>query len=864
MTLRKLLTRGSLLIALLVVLASSVFAQGGAARVRFIHVVPGAAALDVYINGALALKALDYAAQTTYLTVPTGTHTVSITPSGLKTVLAEQPLTLSADSITTFVASDPATLEFVPFLEKLGDPSLGKGRLKVIHASASLPAFDLQAAEDIDVGGAVTTAGTTIVPGLTYNNSTEFDLGAQFYPFQLAANGTVILSNVNVPLTSGTSHLLIVYGSADAAQTLLINTPTSVPSDTGFVRFVHGIVGAPAVDVLINDTLIAPALSTDHPSEHIGLPGGEHTIVLRAAGSEDVLFEGQIAVTSGAAQTIVILQGDTEIELQPLDDAIGSVTAGSAAVTVINTIPGTDEIGVMIGDTPVGENVPFGQGSTATSLSPINAPIKLDITRGDMIGRIDLPAHTFYGGVYYTLIALDGGSFSGPRLLVVPTALSQGLASAPGAGTETIAVNAAPTTDAATPAEVVDAAATLAPVSTAAPVGTQDPTITGRVILDPGANLQLREYPSPEARSLGLAPSGTEFVVLGRAGAPVALTADGGTPTPMPEATDFVDPVTLLDPADPKADLLGSETWINVSYSTPDGGTIIAWVNAQFVDVRNSRDEKVRLADLPVVGMNLPGEARSTSITPPPMPEDRKTTIVQGLDASTNLNIRRTPETTGEVLGRVGNGTVLDLVGLNEADEWAFVIYRPDSGGTVSGWVSVEYLKYQLNSKDIDLEDLKTYVSTFTDLPVYEVVEDERRGSIGSGVETITLPTPDPLKNAFVAEVKLDQGANLQLRRNPSVDAESLQLIPSGTQVVVTGRTEEADWLRVTFEGDEGWVSARYLFVTYNGAGVELEEIPVFVDALATEEAPTGGETVPVVPVEPTAVPVEPTATTAA
>jgi len=246
------------------------------------------------------------------------------------------------------------------------------------------------------------------------------------------------------------------------------------------------------------------------------------------------------------------------------------------------------------------------------------------------------------------------------------------------------------------------------------------------------------------------------------------------------------------------------------------------------------------------------------------MPEDRKTTIVQGLDASTNLNIRRTPETTGEVLGRVGNGTVLDLVGLNEADEWAFVIYRPDSGGTVSGWVSVEYLKYQLNSKDIDLEDLKTYVSTFTDLPVYEVVEDERRGSIGSGVETITLPTPDPLKNAFVAEVKLDQGANLQLRRNPSVDAESLQLIPSGTQVVVTGRTEEADWLRVTFEGDEGWVSARYLFVTYNGAGVELEEIPVFVDALATEEAPTGGETVPVVPVEPTAVPVEPTATTAA
>lgn len=867
MTLRKLLTRGGLLIALLVLLATSLFAQG-AARVRFIHVVPGAAALDVYINGALALKALDYGAPTTYLTVPAGTHTISVTPSGLKTVLAEQPLTLSADSITTFVASDPATLEFVGFPEKLGDPTLGKGRLKVIHAAASLPAFDLQAAEDIDVGGVVTAAGTVIVPALAYNNTAEFDLGAQSYPLQLAANGSPILSDVNVPLTSGTSHLLIVHGSTGAPQTLLVTTPTSVPSGTGFVRFVHGIVGAPAVDVLINDTLIAPALSTERPTEHLGLPGGEHSIVLRAAGSEDILYEGQIAVTAGAAQTIVILQGDTEIELQPLDDAINSVTAANAAVTVINTIPGTDEISASIGDQVAGEGVPFGQGSEATSLTPTNAPISLNITRADQIGSINLPPHTFYGGVYYTLIALDGGSFSGPRLLVVPTALSQGLASAPGAGTETIDVNAVPATtvaDAATPAEQVVDAATPAPetpVNTPAPVATQDATIRGRVILDPGANLQLREYPNAEARSLGLAPSGTEFVVNGRQGPPVALTVDGGTPTPMPESTEFVDPAILLDPADPTADLPASETWINVSYSTPDGGTIIAWVNAQFVDVRNARGEKVRLATLPLIGLNVPGEALSTSITPPPQPEDRMTATVQGLDADTNLNIRRTPETGGEVLGRVGNGTVLDLVGLNEAEEWAYVTYRPESGGTVSGWVSVEYLTYQLNSRDIELEELKTAISPFTDLPVYEVVPDDQRGTIGSGVETVSLPTPDPLKNAYVAEVVLDQGANLQLRRNPSVDAESLELIPSGTQIVVTARTEAADWLRVEFEDFEGWVSARYVFVTYNGNAVELEEIPVFIEPV--DGSATPADATPAAPVESTPVPAEPTATTAA
>ncbi len=870
MTLRKFFIRGGLLLALLVWLTIGVFAQAGTARVRFIHVVPGAAALDVYINGGLALKALDYGTATTYLSLPAGTHTLSITPSGLKTVLAEQSLTLSADSITSFIASDPSTLQFAPFAEKLGDPGLGKGRLKIINAVAGLAAFDLQVAEDVNVGGTVTPAGTTIVPSLTYDNSTEFDLGAQAYPLQIATNGNVILGSINVPVTSGTSHLLIIYGAADAPQSLLVNTQTSVPANTGFVRFVHGIVGAPAVDVLINDTLIAPSLSTDRPTEHIGLPSGEHDIVLRAAGSEDVLYKGKIAVTAGAAQTIVILQGDTQIELQPLDDNIGSVTAGSAAVMVINTIPGTDDIAVQVGAETVGEKVPFGQGSTATTLAPINAPVALNITRGDMVGRVDLPVHTFYGGVYYTLIALDGGSFSGPRLLVIPTAISQGLASAPGAGVETIAVNAAPPTTIAQVATPADTTAATPvpdiPAATPAPVSTKDPTISGRVILDPGANLQLREYPNAEARSLGLAPSGTEFIVNGREGAPVALVADAGTPTPMPDATEFVDPVTLLDPADPKADLVGADTWLNVSYSTPDGGTIIAWVNAQFVDVRNASGEKVRLVDLPTVGKNIPGEARSTAITPPPVPEDRKTATVQGLDSATNLNIRRTPEKDGEVLGRVANGTVLDLVGLNEKEDWAFVIYRPDSGGTVSGWVSVSYLKYQLNSKDIPLEEFKIAVSKFTDLPLYEVVADDRRGAIGSGaVDTVTLPTPDPLKNAFVGEVKLDQGANLQLRRNPSVDAESLQLIASGTQIVITGRTEikaEVDggtWLRVTFEGTSGWVNARYIVITYNGKLSQADEIPVFLDTTTLTATPVDGATA--APVDaPTAAPVEPTA----
>ena len=181
MTLRKFFTRGGLLAALLMLLAGSVLAQSGPARVRFVHVVPGAAALDVYINGALALKGVDYGAPTTYFSIPSGTHTVSITPSGLKTVIESQTITLNADSITTFVASDPATLQFMPFEEKLGDPTLGKGRLEIINAVAGLAAFDVQAAEDIAIGAGV-AAGSTIV-SIEYGKTVDFDAEAKTYPF---------------------------------------------------------------------------------------------------------------------------------------------------------------------------------------------------------------------------------------------------------------------------------------------------------------------------------------------------------------------------------------------------------------------------------------------------------------------------------------------------------------------------------------------------------------------------------------------------------------------------------------------------------------------------------------------------------
>lgn len=832
---------------LLVISLSGVLAQGNG-QLRFVHVIPNATAIDIYVNGTLAIANLGYANASTYITVPSGNHTLTVTPTGITSLLWEQSVAVEADTATTLVASSPAALRFDAFEDTLTTLPMGQGRLLLIHAIAGAPAVNVELAEAVSMGGAVLNAGEPIATDMAYATSFgSFDLPSQTYPINILANGTALLSNVQIPLTSNTFTTVLVYGTADAPQVMLVTTPTTPGENTGRLRLVHGVVGAPPVDVIVDDVMVAPALSTERPTEHIALPAGEHTVVLRAAGTEDEIFNGGIVITAGTAATAVALQGETAIELVAFEDAVSTITPDRAIINVINTIPGTESVDVALPDgTPLASNVAFGNASDPVSVTPMNTRLVFAVTIADMSGTVDVPALTFYGGVYYNMIALDGGAFSAPRLIVAKTALSQDLTSAPGGGRISLAIapptqqpDAAPTQPAAEPTAASAAGSEVVldpttPPQALPPVAAteEDDTIYGRLLLDPGANLQLREYPRSDARSLGLAPAGTTLVVNGREGAPVALVEGQAPP---PEAEDWVDPATLLDPEDEKADLVPEETWLNITYSTPDGGSITAWVNSLYVDVRDAANEEIFLKDLPLVGGNIPGSAQATAVTPPPIPEDSVTAVIINLNQGTNLNIRRTPSSEGEVLARLPLGTVVEFVGLLENEEWAFIVFRPAEGGAISGWVNTLYIEYRLNGEEIELEDLKEAVGVYTGLPLFQYVEEDRRGAITGSVPSVSIPTPDPLQDVVVAEVRLNTGANLQLRRTPDANSESLNLIPNGTQLIVESRTSTGEWLKVTFEDETGWVSSLYVVLTFNGDTININDIPV-----EPETAPAG------------------------
>jgi len=413
----------------------------------------------------------------------------------------------------------------------------------------------------------------------------------------------------------------------------------------------------------------------------------------------------------------------------------------------------------------------------------------------------------------------------GDTLVLETTMDTPEVAAAPTQAPPTEAVVVTEVAQVATP---VPAAPTPVPAVEQPPAQAGDGLPTGRVLLDPGANLQLRQYPDAASLSLGLVPSGATVTVLGREGAPEQI--EGLFDAEIQAAIDsYVDPAEGIGP---DADLNPQDTWLQVSYTTPDGGVIEAWVLAQFLAITDAEGEEARLADLPTIPANDFGESLNTEVTPPPVPEDVVSAQVYNLNPGVNLQLRRTASTSGESLALIPNGTVLEYIGYEispgeapgpeaaENAEWMFVRYTNPEGGTATGWVSTLYVQPYWRGEPIDFEEMEARTLLLFEDPT-------TRGDLGRGVAPPPQPTVDPLADQIIATVVLDSGANLQFRRDPDPLSESLGLIPSGTQLIVQSRTEDAQWLQVTFEGQVGWISANFVRLTFNGDVFDLGEVPV-------------------------------------
>ncbi len=760
-------------------------------RVRLVHAVSDAPPVDIYIDGALAASQLSFASNTAYISLPEGDHTITVTAA--EATIAETTLSASlGQTLTTVVLGTAASPEIYVFEDDLSPLVLGNVRVNAIHAANGVGSVDV-----------VLPDGSPVLQSLDYAGSSGgIDIPANTYPLAVVASGSPVDQAIVAPtdfrLNAGMLCRLVVLSDTSV---LVLQSPVLATEDSAHVRVAHAIDGAPAVDLYANDILLITSLEAQEMTQHAALPLGTYEISVRTAGEDNVAAIATQTIDlaeAGQALTVAAVDTGETLALQAYVDNITQLDKGTARINVLNALAGSTLTAALDDGTSIAVAAPF-EASLLTTEVPAG---EHSILISDVSGLSMAYDLAFDGGTLYSFLVM--GFLDDPIVIQQASALNL----QPGSVVNVAEVAAA--IEEPQPTEVVAVEETPAPAvaePTATPAASpiaQGSAPTNGLIgliynLNPGANLQLREYPRADARSLGLVQAGSVLSVLGRAGEPDFPEID------LPGSQD-------LDP---------TETWVSVVLNTPDGGSITAWTIAQYVQITED-GEQVRLKDLEALRSDVAGSASGVAApAQTTAPADTEFyAIVFNLNIDANLNIRRTPDALSEILAQLPPGTVIEPSGITEDRAWTFVTFRPEGGGQITGWVATEFVQFVFRGNDYYPSNPEK-VDELIQRNLLDILTADVRGAVSG--DAAAAPTAAPSTAEFFGLVfNLNPDANLNIRRTPDALSEILAQLPPGTVIEPSGITEDRAWTFVTFRPEgggqiTGWVATEFVQFVFRG-----------------------------------------------
>jgi len=195
------------------------YTAAGTTKLRVVHVSPNSPAVDIYLdlsatakNPTPAIKGLAYGKATDYVTLPKGTHEVTVVATGtsptvVKNVLFDAQYALKGKNAYTLSAEGTvAGKNFIvkPHLDDASDTA-GMVRVVVVHAILDGPSVDVLA------------GGTPVIQGLTPGATTELNIPAPAKPVDIVVTAagdpkTVILTLKNTTLVADTIYTVYATG----------------------------------------------------------------------------------------------------------------------------------------------------------------------------------------------------------------------------------------------------------------------------------------------------------------------------------------------------------------------------------------------------------------------------------------------------------------------------------------------------------------------------------------------------------------------------------------------------------------------------------------------------------------------------
>jgi hypothetical protein len=211
-------------------------AAGSDALVRVVHASPDAPAVDVYVDGTLALENLAFGSASDYVPLPAGEHQVQVAATGTEAAQAviDAMVTLEAGKAYEVAAvGNVASIEPLVLEVDLSPLAEGKARVRAVHASPDAPAVDV-----------AVTGGPVLFTNATFPAGTDYaEVDAATYDLEIRPTGTtdVALAVPGVAVEAGKIYDIFAIGLVGDGT--LAALPLVADAMTG------GMMGTPAASM---------------------------------------------------------------------------------------------------------------------------------------------------------------------------------------------------------------------------------------------------------------------------------------------------------------------------------------------------------------------------------------------------------------------------------------------------------------------------------------------------------------------------------------------------------------------------------------------------------------------------------------
>lgn len=358
------------------------------ATINVVHASPDAPAVDVYLNGQIAVKALDYRKNTGNVEVTAGDYKVDLRAAGagtMTTPVYSANISLAKDSRTLVVAEgrigDAASSESafrlltVPF----GQKDSAAVQIRLLHGSPSAPVVDLAAGNstllnDVKFGSASPFAklSTDLSPKTALGvrpGDAVIDLAFVTTPDATIGRGAVLTAiafgEIN-PLSPDNRFFAVSALNEESGQLLDLGVQLNDKAPKASFYVVHTSPDAPAVDVVTRSgDKLATNLTYRAVSSRVEVPGGIYPVEVRASGQATAVLSANVKLLPVLSWSLVAhglaaasAPADRKLALSAL--LVGAKDAGGGSrLRVVHASPDAPPVDVLAGGNALLRNLAF-------------------------------------------------------------------------------------------------------------------------------------------------------------------------------------------------------------------------------------------------------------------------------------------------------------------------------------------------------------------------------------------------------------------------------------------------------------------------------------------------------------------------